>query len=147
MPTRKKRNRRYGILQPGNKKKPELHLALCVDTSGSVSDEELSMFWGEMQAISGMGVKITIIEADCVVQNVYEFEPKKTPSFSGRGGTAYNPAIEKALEIKADGIIYCGDFDTADTPEDPKKPFLWVGVRNSPPPATFGRVVYLERNS
>jgi hypothetical protein len=21
---------------------------------------------------------------------------------------------------------------------------LWVGVRNSPPPATFGRVIYLE---
>lgn len=147
MPTRKRRNRRYGILQPGNKKKPELHLALCVDTSGSVSDEELGMFWGEMQAISSLGVKITIIEADCTVQNVYDFEPKKTPSFSGRGGTAYTPAIEKAIELKADGIIYCGDFDTADTPEDPRKPFLWVGVRNSPPPATFGRVVYLERNS
>lgn len=147
MPTRKRRNRRYGILQPGNKKKPELHLALCVDTSGSVSDEELAMFWGEMQAISSLGVKITIIEADCTVQNVYDFEPKKTPSFSGRGGTAYTPAIEKAIELKADGIIYCGDFDTADTPEDPRKPFLWVGVRNSPPPATFGRVVYLERNS
>jgi predicted metal-dependent peptidase len=146
MPTRKRRNRRYGILQPGNKKKPELHLALCVDTSGSVSDEELGMFWGEMQAISSLGVKITIIEADCTVQNVYDFEPKKTPSFSGRGGTAYTPAIEKAIELKADGIIYCGDFDTADTPEDPRKPFLWVGVRNSPPPATFGRVVYLERN-
>jgi predicted metal-dependent peptidase len=145
MPTRKRRNRRYGILQPGVKKKPELHLGLCVDTSGSVSEEELSMFWAEMAAISSCSVKITVIEADCVVQNVYEFEPKKTPDFKGRGGTAYNPAIQKAVELDVDGIIYCGDFDTADTPENPKKPFLWVGVRNSPAPAEFGKVIYLEK--
>jgi predicted metal-dependent peptidase len=141
--TRKRRNRRYGILQPGVKKKPELHLGLCVDTSGSVSDEELTLFWEEMKAIYSCGVKITVIEADCVVQNVYEFEGKKTPEFRGRGGTSYNPAIKKALELKVDGILYCGDFDTADIPENPKKPFLWVGVRNSPPPADFGKVIYL----
>jgi predicted metal-dependent peptidase len=143
--TRKRRNRRYGILQPGSKKKPEVHLGLCVDTSGSVSDEELAMFWGEMQAIHSCGVKITVIEADCIVQNIYEFEANKTPSFKGRGGTAYNPAIQKAVELKVDGIIYCGDFDSADTPENPNKPFLWVGVRNSPPPATFGKTIYLEK--
>jgi predicted metal-dependent peptidase len=142
--TRKRRNRRYGIIQPGFKKKPELHLGLCVDTSGSISDKELSTFWGEIASIHGHGVSITIIEADCVVQNVYEFDPKKTPEFKGRGGTAYSPAIQKAIELKVDGIIYCGDFDSADTPENPKKPFLWVGVRNSPPPATFGKVIYLE---
>jgi predicted metal-dependent peptidase len=141
--TRKRRNRRYGILQPGHKKKPELHLGLCVDTSGSVSDEELAMFWEEMKAIYSCGVKITVIEADCAVQNVYEFEGKKTPEFRGRGGTSYNPAIKKAVELKVDGILYCGDFDTADIPENPKKPFLWVGVRNSPPPADFGTVIYL----
>ncbi len=142
--TRKKRNRRYGILQPGNKKKPELHIGLCVDTSGSVSDEELSMFWAEMDAIYKCGVSITVIEADCYVQNVYKFEPNKTPTFKGRGGTAYNPALKKAVELNVDGIIYCGDFDISDTPENPKKPLLWVGVRNSPPPANFGKVIYLE---
>lgn len=142
--TRKRRNRRYGILQPGHKKKPELHLGLCVDTSGSVSDDELAMFWTEMAAIHACGVKITVIEADCTVQNVYEFEPTKALEFKGRGGTSYNPAIKKAVELKVDGILYCGDFDTADNPENPGKPFLWVGVRNSPPPASFGRVIYLE---
>lgn len=144
IPTRKKRNRRYGILQPGVKRKPELHLGLCVDTSGSVSDKELSMFWAEMKAIAEHGVKITVIEADFVVQNVYDFDPSVMPSFKGRGGTGYVDAINKAVELKVDGIIYCGDFDCADTPENPKKPFLWVGVRNSPPPANFGKVIYLE---
>lgn len=141
--TRKKRNRRYGIIQPGVKKKPEIHLALCVDTSGSVSNEELSMFFSEIKSIYACGVDITIIEADSVVQNVYKFDPKTIPDFKGRGGTAYNPAIEMAVKLKVDGIIYCGDFDSADTPKNPNKPFLWVGVRNSPPPANFGKVIYL----
>lgn len=142
--TRKRRNRRYGILQPGAKRKPELHIGLCVDTSGSVSDKELAMFWAEMEAIHKCGVFITVIEADCDVKNVYDFDPKKQPDFKGRGGTAYNPAIQKAVELKVDGIIYCGDFDTADKPNDPKKPLLWVGVRNSPPPASFGKVIYIK---
>ena len=142
--TRKRRNRRYGILQPGHKKKPELHLGLCVDTSGSVSDEELTMFWAEMQSISSCGVKITVIEADCVVQNVYEFDPKKTPEFKGRGGTNYSSPIKKALELKVDGIAFFGDGDCADKPENPNKPFLWCLVRNSSAPADFGKVIRLE---
>jgi predicted metal-dependent peptidase len=141
MATRKRRNRRYGILQPGVKKKPELHLGLCVDTSGSVSDEELAQFWAEMDTISSCGAKITIIEADAQVQNVYEFEKGKTPSFKGRGGTYYGVAIQKAVELKVDGIVYLGDGDCADTPEDPKKPFLWAFVRGKTKPAEFGKLI------
>lgn len=146
IPTRKKRNRRYGILQPGNKKKPELHLGLCVDTSGSVSNEELGLFWAEMNTIHSLGVKITVIEADSIVQNIYEFDPKKTPEFKGRGGTNYSQPIKKALELKVDGIAFFGDGDCADVPEDPKKPFLWCLVRNSKAPANFGRTIYLENS-
>lgn len=141
MATRKRRNRRYGILQPGVKKKPELHLGLCVDTSGSVSDEELAQFWAEMDTISSCGAKITVIEADAQVQNVYEFEKGKTPSFKGRGGTYYGVAIQKAVELKVDGIVYLGDGDCADTPEDPKKPFLWAFVRGKTKPAEFGKLI------
>jgi predicted metal-dependent peptidase len=142
--SRSKRNRRYGILMPGNKKKPEVHLALCVDTSGSVSDSEYSKFWSEMAAIHSHGVKITVIEADCEVKNVYEFNPKAEKRRTGYGGTAYGPPIEKAVELKVDGIIFFGDADCADVPKDPKKPFLWVIVRDSPAPAKFGKVIRLD---
>jgi predicted metal-dependent peptidase len=115
-----------------------------VDTSGSVSDKELAMFWTEMEAIHKCGVVVTVIEADSDVKNVYDFDPKKQPDFKGRGGTAYNPALEKAIELKVDGIIYFGDMDAADKPIDPRKPFLWAIVRNSPPPASFGKAIYLK---
>jgi predicted metal-dependent peptidase len=75
------------------------------------------------------------------VQNVYEFEKGKTPSFKGRGGTYYGVAIQKAVELKVDGIVYLGDGDCADTPEDPKKPFLWAFVRGKTKPAEFGKLI------
>jgi predicted metal-dependent peptidase len=86
-----------------------------------------------------------LIYADCVVQKVVKIDNKnKIPMERfGAGGTAYSPAITKALGLNCDAILYLGDFDCADKPEDPKKPFLWVGVGNQEPPATFGKVLRL----
>jgi predicted metal-dependent peptidase len=144
--TRKRRNRRYGILQPGHKKKPELNVVVCVDTSGSMSGEPLKQAWGELAAISTtVGVEVTVVEADCQVQGVYSFDPKKTPEFRGMGGTSYGPALQKAKELKADLICYIGDMDAADTPENPNIPVLWVitgGTSN--PPAKFGKAIRIE---
>jgi predicted metal-dependent peptidase len=139
--TRNRRNRRYGVVQPGRKKKPQLNIAVCVDSSGSVSDASFTQFFAEITEISKMEIEITILDADCQVQSVYKFDPKKQVQRTGAGGTAYGPAITKAKELGVDGIVYFGDFDCADTPEDPGLPFLWAGVGNQPAPASFGKVI------
>jgi len=90
-------------------------------------------------------VEVTVVEADCQVQGVYSFDPKKTPEFRGMGGTSYGPALQKAKELKADLICYIGDMDAADTPENPNIPVLWVitgGTSN--PPAKFGKAIRIE---
>lgn len=142
--SRKRRNRRYGLLVSGRKKDEILSVAVCVDTSGSVSDEELSQFWAEIKAIHKLGTKIIVIEADAEVQNVYEFDDKKVPEFKGRGGTYYQAPITKAMELDVTGIIFFGDGDSADQPIDPGIPFLWALVRSSNPPANFGRVIRVD---
>lgn len=139
--TRTRRNRRTGLLNPGRRKKPNLHVAVCVDSSGSVGDDEFGQFFGEIGAIADMGVEITVIDADCAVSAVYKYEKKKPVKRHGRGGTAYQPAITKAKELGVDGIIYFGDMDAADTPENPGCPFLWAIVGGQNPPANFGRSV------
>lgn len=139
--TRNRRNRRYGVVQPGRKKKPNVSIAICVDSSGSVSNESFSQFFAEVAEISKMGIDITILDADSEVQSIYKYDPKKQAQRSGNGGTAYSPAINKAKELGVDGIIYFGDFDCADTPKDPGVPFLWAGVGNQPAPASFGKVI------
>ena len=138
--TRKKINRRFGLDQPGKTKKRELTLGVCVDSSGSVSDESYQQFMTEIVRISKICVKTYIVEADCVVQNIEIVKKNKVfdKKRKGCGGTAYGPAIEKCKELKCDAIVYFGDGDCADIPENPTLPFLWVLVGNSPKPGDFG---------
>lgn len=143
--TRKKRNRRYGLLQAGFKNEAKLNLALAVDTSGSVSDEWLKMIFGEVERIYNESTMVLhIIEADCRIQNVYEFKKGMTFKPKGRGGTAYQPAFDKAKELGCDGIIYAGDMDCADTPQKPKMNVLWAIVGNQKPPVPFGKAIYIK---
>jgi len=141
--TRTKRHRRYGIYSPGKKFERKQKIVYCVDTSGSMSDYHLAQCWGELVSLHKNGVEIVVIEADCKAQSVYKFEPKKTPTFKGRGGTAYQPAIDEAKKHNPDAIFYFGDFDSSDIPVDPKIPFLWIGVGKQKPPGDFGKVIYI----
>jgi len=144
--TRKKPHRRLGIEVPGYKKKRELTVAACLDSSGSISEDDYGSFMAELVSVGKNVTKMHIIEADCVVQNI-ETVKKKGGKFNrvrrSHGGTAYQPAIDKAKGLKADVIIYFGDFDTSDTPQNPGVPFLWVGVGTQPKPGNFGMEVRL----
>lgn len=143
--TRKRSNRRFGLDQPGRKKKRELTLGVCVDSSGSISDDQYSAFLTEIVRISKTAQKTYLVEADCVVQSVQTIKKNKQVPMTrkGCGGTAYQPAITKCLELKCDAIIYFGDFDSSDTPVNPGVPFLWVGVGSSKKPGDFGQEVRL----
>ena len=142
---RSRRNRRYGLLQPGKKKDQRLHVAVCLDSSGSVGNDQFCQFFAEMDKIHDMGIQLTVIDADADVQAVYAYKKGTPPERHGGGGTYYQPAIAKALELEVDGILYFGDMDAADTPSDPKVPFLWVSVNsNQKPPAEFGKIIYVE---
>ena len=142
----KKPNRRMGFDAPGTTRKRELTLGVITDSSGSVSDEAYASFLDEIADIS-KHVKLTyLIDADCQVQNVEKLTKKKKPARerSGYGGTAYQPGITKAMELKCDAIIYFGDMDAADRPTDPGVPFLWVIVGNQEPPGNFGGKITLS---
>ena len=141
--TRKKRNRRFGINQPGKVKKRELILGVCVDSSGSISDESYSMFMAEVSRISAYCNKVILVDADSEVQNVTALKKKQKPKMVryGSGGTAYAPAILKCVEMKVDAIVYFGDMDSADVPQNPGIPFLWAIVGLQDPPGTFGGVL------
>lgn len=144
-PTRKRPNRRFGIDQPGRNKKRELTLGVCVDTSGSISDEQYKSFMNEVHRIAKTCGTTYIIDADCTVQNVQKVDKKKKVNNNrhGAGGTAYQPAIDECTKLKCDAIVYCGDADSADTPTNPGVPFLWVLVGKQEPPGSFGGVVRL----
>lgn len=144
--TRKKRNRRYGILQPGSKNEQKLCLGIAVDTSGSISDEQLNMFFGEIDRIYDENTMVLhVMEADTRIQNCYRYKKGMKIEAKGRGGTAYNPAFIKAKQLKVDALIYMGDMDSSDNiNERPKFPVLWAICGKQEPPANFGRKLYIE---
>lgn len=143
--TRKRANRRYGILYPGRKKDYIAHIGVLVDSSGSMSGRPLELVANELFALSKQSnILMTVIVADCEVHEVYEFDKKKFQGFTGNGGTAYQPAITKAKELKVDGMIYLGDMDAADRPINPKVPFLWCITGEQAPPGDFGKIVRIK---
>lgn len=142
--SKKKRNRRYGIMYPGVVKTEELHVGVAIDTSGSVSDEALNQFMAEIGNIAKYA-KVTVVEADSSVKNHYIFDPKKKYRVKGRGGTAYQPAFTFFTEeTDVDAVIYFGDMDISDRVTKPKYPVLWAIVGNQNPPADFGSQIRVK---
>lgn len=143
--TTKKINRRFALPVPGKRKKRTLTLGVCLDSSGSISDESYASFLREVKSIAKNVSKTWLVHADCEVQKVEELggKTKFSTTRAGGGGTAYQPAIDKCKELGCDVIIYFGDFDSADVPTNPHVPFLWVGVGGQEPPANFGKVIRL----
>ena len=74
-----------------------LKIAVCIDTSGSVTDRMISKIINEVFAIVAKRKhEITVIECDCEVNRVYRVtKPSEVQlKVAGRGGTAFTPAIE-----------------------------------------------------
>lgn len=139
--SRKKRNRRYGILIPGDVKEEVLHLGVAMDTSGSMSDAAITQIMSELHKMSKYA-KISVVEADSEIKNAYLFDPKKKYKIKGRGGTAYKPVFDyfNDHDEPIDGLIYFGDMDCCDQEElkKPRYPVLWAINGGQNPPVKFG---------
>src|ERR1035437_1224959 len=114
--SRKKRNRRFGLDQPGKVKKRELVLGICNDSSGSVSDDDYEKFMAEASRAIPHCNTTYVIDADCQVHDIQKLTKNKKLRMkrTGCGGTAYQPAITKCLELGCEAIVYFGDMDAAD---------------------------------
>ncbi len=145
--TRKRRNRRYGILFAGQKIYPKLTIGCIIDASGSVQDDEVTQFAAEIGRIYKMNIKVHIIEHDSRVTANYEYDPKKPFKVHGRGGTSFKQAYEEMAKHEVDGIIHftdCGCYDEGI--KKPKVPVLWAitGGKQNKPPYPWGGKTYVE---
>jgi predicted metal-dependent peptidase len=123
--SRKKRNRRTGLLAPGIIKEPKLKIGVAMDTSGSVSDDFISAFLGELDKIYGTGITdIRVTFGDTVPNDVVQYKPRTKMNMSGRGGTLFQPFLDKLNDEDVDVIVYFTDGDNYDTIQT-KIPVLW----------------------
>jgi predicted metal-dependent peptidase len=142
---RRKENRRFSD-NPGLKVKMRQHMLLAIDTSGSVSDDELREFMSEIYHIYKCGVDITVVQCDTMIKSIEPYTGKFEMAVQGRGGTEFDPVLEyfNANLKKYTSLVYFTDGECW-THVRPKGNVLWVlSERSSMNDSLPGKVIKLE---
>jgi len=123
---RRKFNKRYSG-SPGLKIKHKNHVLVGVDTSGSVSTEELVEFMHEITHMHKTGNQITVAQFDTQLTDVSKFNPKQNWEIKGRGGTCFQPVVDHYNDPKLKySAFICLTDGEAGTPVNCPKNALWV---------------------
>ena len=138
--TLRRPSKRYGTY-PGTKVKRFQRLAVIIDTSGSIKGDSLAEFYAEVRAIWRQGCEVTIVEADNVVRETWEYRGHHQPAANGRGGTQFDPALSWVANASPsfDAAIYFTDGQApAPTVAMPCE-VLWVLAANGTDRSLHGK--------
>ena len=121
-------------------KKPSL--AFCIDTSGSMSQEDISVGIAEMNNIRKLyKVPLYLIECDYQVHKAAWIQPfEDLPSLTGGGGTSFVPVMDHIISknIDIDVLVFFTD-GYGDFGKPP--PFDVIWTMNSSASAPYGKVI------
>lgn len=145
----KRPNKRYlmqDLLAPGlySEKIPSIVVAL--DTSASMSKEQLREACSEINAITENAEEITLIIADCKIQEVIKFaELEKflqNPAAKGDGGTSHIPVFEYIAkkQLNPDLFIGMSDLYSYFPDKKPNFPVIWLAPENHGD-APWGKII------
>jgi len=145
-------NRRYlhmGVILPSLRSQELKNVTLVMDTSGSITPDDLKAFGAEVRAlVEDYGASSTVIYCDDHVNNVERFEAGDAVELnpSGGGGTDFRPPFEHVDQSGESPacLIYQTDGECNRFPPAPAFPVLWVLTRknvNFVPP--FGETIML----
>lgn len=128
----KRRHVASGIYLPSLAKAGLGTIVIAVDTSGSIGDEELAQFAGEIEAIADevSPERIHVVYCDAEVQSFQEFGPSEPIILQprGGGGTDFRPVFQWVEEnqITPVCLIYLTDLCCHSYPDPPDYPVLWI---------------------
>lgn len=119
-------SKRYGTT-PGIKVRRRQKLLVAIDTSGSVSADELHAFFSEIYHIYKRGSEVTVVECDAAIHKTYLYKGHAPETISGRGGTNFTPPIAYANNVyHPDAIVYFTDGFAPPPSAQPRCPILWL---------------------
>jgi len=121
-------------------------IAVAVDTSGSVTEQQFTQFLSEVHAIllKQKPKKLTLIQFDTRIRSVDELRSTQdlaSVEFTGRGGTRIEPVIEWAREHKPVAMIVFTDGYFSNHNPDPKVPLVWMIHSNPNYSTDYGKVI------
>ncbi len=147
-------NRRFvgqGLYLPGYDYIPRMgEVVLAVDTSGSLSNDDLALFGGHINRIvdTCLPEKVTVIYCDYEIGGTQEYTPDDLPIVLkpvGGGGTRFKPVFEwlNSYDGEVECLVYFtdgwGDQDELDTPNTDT---VWLTTEKEEFP--FGEVIKFD---
>ncbi len=126
------------------------HIAVAVDTSGSMRPSDLALVLGEIDSLRARSqCELTLIHCDTQIQHVEQFAPYNAPdlsryTFHGRGGTDLgvpftwlDEALYQNRVEPVDALIYFTDGYGPFPKEAPLYPVLWIVTPQGAKPEMF----------
>lgn len=113
----------------------QVDIVVALDTSGSVSVEEMREFMSEIDAIKGqVRARITLhaCDAELAKGGPWEFEPwepfKLPADLQGGGGTRFTPVFDwvRSRDRQPDLLVYFTDAEGEFPKHEPFYPVLWL---------------------
>ena len=124
----KRINKRYAYIHPGKKVQRQAKIAIAIDQSGSVSDEMLSAFFGELNGLAKLA-EFTVVPFDTSVDENKVYVWKKGKQQKAErvlcGGTCFNAPTEYVNSQNFDGVIILTDME-APKPKACKAQRMWM---------------------
>jgi len=121
-------NKRYAYIHPGKKVQRRAKIAIAIDQSGSVSDDMLSAFFGELNKLAKLA-EFTVVPFDTQVDESKVYVWKKGENKKAErvlcGGTCFNAPTEWANNNNVDGVIILTDME-APKPKACKAQRMWM---------------------
>jgi predicted metal-dependent peptidase len=133
-----------------------VEVAICIDTSASIGDRELSAFSSEIRAILDAYPQIrgTLFFADASLYGPHEFNlASGIPSAKGGGGTSFVPFFDWVHQQELSGsqplCIYFTDGFGSFPATSPALPVLWVVLPGGleSPSFPFGEVTRMQEHT
>lgn len=131
---------------PGVRFKKKVRILVAIDTSGSVSDTELSEFFSEIMHIYRAGASVHVIECDAQIHGEWEFTGFRDVVITGRGGTDFAPAVNYYREHIKEYTMFVFFTDGCAPIDDlrvPNNDMTWVITSNGERQNYPGKVIYI----
>lgn len=110
--TRRSRRQPDRLELRGELRDHKANIAVALDISGSISDEEFKQAMKEVLGIvKNYNHEITVIECDSIIRRVYKVKSVKDikDRINHKGGTKFNPVFEYINHHKVDLLVYFTD--------------------------------------
>lgn len=124
-------------------------IAVAIDTSGSVSDEDFHQFITEVHTILKVmqPERIQLVQFDWTIKSVDTVKNTQAlmnVQFKGRGGTSIDPVLEWAEQNKPNLLLVFTDGEFYAPAIDTKVPIIWLIHNNPAWNIKYGKVIHYE---